>query len=724
MRAFLCHCHADSKFALEVTKHLKRCLDGVFCYEEKQRGDKEFINTINEELDKCEVMIILVGNKLTQWQISEANSAFNIDKSGKKRHFFLYLLEREDFPSELPLFNAYPCEHVKECNDEEALLVAADIAKKLKIQLIVDGLPLNPHLFDYEKDIINHFKKWNILQSCSFDNKKANKLGLSNEDIQKIHKKRLDGCPVKWPEVVCWKDNRKQLEKENYEKWKLEVGEPRDEDAVVVAAALSGYHRSIRNDDDKEERDCMIKHGLYFPEAGPRKFIYFPTEGNVLRVAILVSGGIAPGINAVIDGIVQRHHSYAKMGHYKVEICGLKNGFRAFDYFLGAQFPLDPVYTSSHANEGGSILGTSRVNTLLKASKRHNVLKKIVAPLYDNHFDILYIIGGDGSMKAAHAIWTFAQKYAASEGEDGRKLSVVAIPKTMDNDVLWVWQAFGFLSAVEKAREIIEHLITEVQSNPRLCVVQLFGSDSGFVVSHTVLATRAKECDVALIPEDDFKMKKLAAYMIKNMCNRQELIPRGLIVMAETAIPIDAMDFVDDTKPGYIDIDLSQDEKDAIREFDERRKNGLRIEGQTNDALRSAGLKIARRGLHTLLKERKHRIKLEKELRELEMELDEKILPLTFQPKWNNLRTFSNEPRHLLRAIPPSCTDIIIGNRLGTLAVDNAIAGYTDFMISQWLTEYVLIPLQLVVLGRKRIPKTGIFWKSTISKTGQPAKLF
>jgi hypothetical protein len=61
-----------------------------------------------------------------------------------------------------------------------------------------------------------------------------------------------------------------------------------------------------------------------------------------------------------------------------------------------------------------------------------------------------------------------------------------------------------------------------------------------------------------------------------------------------------------------------------------------------------------------------------------------------------------------------------MGNRLGTLAVDNALAGYSDFMISQWLTEYVLVPLNLVVLGKKRIPTNGIFWKSVTNKTGQP----
>ena len=73
-----------------------------------------------------------------------------------------------------------------------------------------------------------------------------------------------------------------------------------------------------------------------------------------------------------------------------------------------------------------------------------------------------------------------------------------------------------------------------------------------------------------------------------------------------------------------------------------------------------------------------------------------------------------------MRSISPSCSDIIFGQRLGMLAVDNAMAGYTDFMISQWLTEYVLVPLKLVTLGRKRIPPKGIFWRSVLDKTGQP----
>jgi len=177
--------------------------------------------------------------------------------------------------------------------------------------------------------------------------------------------------------------------------------------------------------------------------------------------------------------------------------------------------------------------------------------------------------------------------------------------------------------------------------------------------------------------------------------NPWALLPGGMVVMAETAIPKDALEYVDDEQIG-----LSAGEKEQIRKYCRMRDNGKRIQGQTDENLRSAGLKIVSRGVANLLQR---------------TDPDEVV----GDPVWRNLRVFTNEPRHQLRAIPPSCTDIIFGNRLGTLAVDNAMAGYTDFMISQWLTEYVLVPLQLVVLGRKRIPKEGMFWQSVMAKTGQ-----
>ena len=226
---------------------------------------------------------------------------------------------------------------------------------------------------------------------------------------------------------------------------------------------------------------------------------------------------------------------------------------------------------------------------------------------------------------------------------------------------------------------------------------------SPLITSHSVLASATGDCDVALIPEVPFSMTKLAEVLREKIYKRGASIPYGLVVMAETAIPTDANNYVaEEGKTPRFDIGLSRDEQDEIIKFHKLRNNDKRIEGQTNDNLRTAGIKIVSRGLPKLLSQQNNQ---------------------KFEPRWDKLQIITNEPRHIIRSISPSCSDIIFGQRLGMLAVDNAMAGYTDFMISQWLTEYVVVPLKLVTLGRKRIPSSGIFWKSVRAKTGQPENM-
>jgi 6-phosphofructokinase 1 len=455
--------------------------------------------------------------------------------------------------------------------------------------------------------------------------------------------------------------------------------------------------------------DRPIPDEFRFPEAGPRLNICFPQKKKYqsekkLNVAILVSGGIAPGINAVIDGIVQRHWLYATGSNeenYELSIYGLINGISAsYDFHNSYKFLVDrhkrrdsdrdrEMETSNHAHEGGSILGTSRDNTLLIEADRNARLKEFVDALNARHIDILYVIGGDGSMRMAHALHQHALN---SPSTDGNILSVVAVPKTMDNDILWVWQTFGFMSAVEKAREIIELVHTEITSNPRLGIVQLFGSVSGFVVSHAVLASSAPSCYLALVPEVPFELQKVAEHLWK----RIEGVPSGLIVMAETALPKDYKDILNELDEPI----LSDKEMNEVEEFSRLQECGIARPGQTSDELRSACLKIVRHGLEHLLKHG-----------------DKKSWGGS-KGDWSRLRMLTNEPRHIIRAIPPSSQDIINCRRLGSLAVDNAMAGYRDFMISQWLTEFVLVPLPLVTLGRKQIHKNGVFWKAVLAKTG------
>jgi 6-phosphofructokinase 1 len=417
-------------------------------------------------------------------------------------------------------------------------------------------------------------------------------------------------------------------------------------------------------------------------------------QGGSLGVGILVSGGIAPGINAVIDGIVSRHRLYSEKQNaagkkHSLDIVGYREGFKAL--FRNGVPPQSLTSTAIRdvVEAGGSFLGTSRADELLVGADSHDrnlKLSAAVTRLRTDGIHILYVIGGDGSMSCAHALWHFARR-------EHYELSVVGIPKAMDNDILWVWQSFGFLSSVEEARQVILHMHTEVSSNPRVGIVQLFGSDSGFVASHAGYSTA---CDLVLIPEDPMTMDEIADHVGGKLINRyisgkNSAGPYAIVVMAETALPEDAKNYIHDPRAG-----LSSKEQEALTRFLEA---GRRVRGQTPDELRRAGLKIVSRVLQDRIQN------------ELE--------PWDY---WKDFRVITNEPRHLIRSIPPSVTDVIFGERLGALAVDNAMAGYTDFMVSQWLTEFVLVPLPLVVLGRKRVPTNGIFWKSVLSKTGQPTR--
>lgn len=504
------------------------------------------------------------------------------------------------------------------------------------------------------------------------------------------------------------------------------IGAFRTEKDRVLVDARSIYHTlgcprpSLSGDSGDESTSkacCLQRDGLTFAEAGPRADLRLPLNWDRnfgrLNVGIVVSGGIAPGINAVISGIVQRHLLYHapfdvqlalkavrsaqrhEAPEYQLHLYGYRNGFRGMTDPQAriTLFSSDGASPSDHkriaeeskrfADDPGSRLGTSRFDDLLGSSDpvvRDEKLGTIVDRLMLDEIHVLYVIGGDGTMRAAHAIWETAQRRS-------HPLSVVAVPKTMDNDILWVWQSFGFLSAVEKAREILRQLHVEVASNPRLGVCQLFGSDSGFVVSHAALASGV--CDLALIPEVDFSLRSVLPYLQRRLDSRlaSSQSPYALVAMAETAIPIDALEH-----PAFET--LSPDEQSAIRKFFE---DGRRIQGQTADILRQAGLNLFRNAVEKFI--RKDR------------------------GPYSTFRALTNEPRHLLRTTEPSVTDVIFGQRLGTLAVDNAMAGYTDFMISQWMTEYVVVPLPLVTLGRKRVPPNGIFWKSVVAATGQPPKL-
>ncbi len=712
MKIFVSYKHDDEpQFTGLVVKELeKHWADQVF-FDNKIPGGEKWKDSIGNAIRICPVMVVVIGKNWEAGSDQKKGTGL-FDPENWVRKEIVTAIENRSYiipvlvngRSRLPLLKDLP-EELHSLRDQQ--LIRLNLNKSGSVGGLVrsvkkgltqylnpeDGLPRNAHLFGYEKDIIG-----------VYDSVSGGRAVAGDEELVQ------QGCPPKWPEVQKLGNGTKNNPLIDA------FGSSRPHESYVLAKALF--------DKTPSENHEMVR----FREAGPRDDLYYPTKGSdVLKVAIVVSGGIAPGINAVIDGIVRRHWEYSKNAYgrsrYKVVVDGLQNGFQAVEKPEG-NVPVLPLFanwshkedrkdvrggliTSEHVNEGGSIIGTARVDHLVAGDDRNDHLDAI-AKYFRRNYNIVYIIGGDGSMRAAHAIYKTAEHQC--KGNNNRPLSVVGIPKTMDNDVLWVWQSFGFMSAVDRAREFIDNLSTEAKSNPRVGLIQLFGSDSGYVVSHAVLASSTDLCYLALIPEVPFTMKEVVKYIrrrITESSSRQQ-IPSALIVLSETAIPMDAIEYLDEISPDprrrkeklIAHIGLTDEERTEIRSYCELRDRGGRIQGQTNDALRTGGLKIVSRTI-------------EWELQNTKANDDDDM-------EWEKARIFTNEPRHLLRSIPPSPTDIITGQRLGSLAVDNSLAGYSDFMISQWLTEFVLIPLDLVVLGRKRIPPVGIFWKSVCAKTGQP----
>lgn len=384
-----------------------------------------------------------------------------------------------------------------------------------------------------------------------------------------------------------------------------------------------------------------------FLEAGPREYLYF--DPKRVKIGIVTPGGIAPGLNTVIHSIVNMHVEIYGM---RTKAYGFLNGFQG----LGQDHKvvLNPTITRKWIHEGGTGLG---------AGREKQDVSVMASQLEDLGVDILYIIGGDGSLTAAYEL--------AQEIERRNKTIVVAgIPKTMDNDVLWVWHSFGFDTAVEEAARIINALHDEAKSTGRICLLPLFGRDAGFVAAHAALGSG--QVDAVLVPEVPFKIEPLLDYVKRRVQDKGY----ALVVAAEGASP-----------QGYTEEKVKQ----------EIRNSGLNPDDPTNPRV------------HKFFQEWRTQL-----LQTKFEEYFEKVIH-------GKHRVFVNEPRYLVRAIPAHSVDQIYCHRLGDLAVHSALAGFTGFMISQWLTEYVLVPLKLVARGHKRIPPGGVFWTTVISSTGQPS---
>ncbi len=382
-----------------------------------------------------------------------------------------------------------------------------------------------------------------------------------------------------------------------------------------------------------------VSQGLPLPAfelAGPRRNIYF--DPSKLRCAIATCGGLCPGLNDIIRAIVLELYY-----HYGVRnIYGIRYGLQGFISDYGHDFmDLSPAVVSDILNMGGSILGSSRgpqdIDLIVDSLERSNI-------------GILFMVGGDGTLMAT-------SKIADAVTRRGLKISVIGIPKTIDNDIHLVSRSFGFDTAVQVATGAIKGAHNEAKGYPNgIGLIKLMGRHSGFIATTAVLAQQ--DVNFVLIPEIDFDFKGPGGFL-ESLEKRLVDSDHAVIVAAEGA-----------------------GQKYFSGEDDERDESG-------NIRLKDIGLLLKR--------------EITEYFKNKEIDISLKFI----------------DPSYMIRSLPANANDSVFCGFLGRDAVHAGIAGKTKLLIGHWNNHFVHIPLSASVGKRKQVMPHGKLWRTVLEATGQ-----
>jgi 6-phosphofructokinase 1 len=273
-----------------------------------------------------------------------------------------------------------------------------------------------------------------------------------------------------------------------------------------------GDHEHMLYHDSLEECTAFLDAGKKPPRfevAGPREKIYF--DPSKLKCGIVTCGGLCPGLNDVIRAIV-----LGLFYHYGVKsVFGFRYGYEGLTYRYGhVPLELTPDSVNDIHKKGGSILASSRgpqdISEMVDTLERMNI-------------GILFTIGGDGTLKGAQAI-------AEEAIRRGLKISVIGIPKTIDNDISHVQASFGFETAVSESRTAINSANAEAMGAKNgIGLVKLMGRESGFIAAYATLANN--DVNYCLIPEVPFTLEGF----LRILKERLERRGHAVIVVGEGA---------------------------------------------------------------------------------------------------------------------------------------------------------------------------------------------
>jgi 6-phosphofructokinase 1 len=373
-----------------------------------------------------------------------------------------------------------------------------------------------------------------------------------------------------------------------------------------------------------------------FELAGPRRHIYF--DPSKLRCALVTCGGLCPGLNDIIRSIVlELYHLYGVRN-----IHGIRYGLEGFiPKYSHEMIDLNPAMVTNILDMGGSILGSSRgpqdIDEIVDCLERMNI-------------GILFMIGGDGTLKAA-------LKIADTVLKRGLKISVVGIPKTIDNDIYLVSRSFGFDTAVEVSREALIGAHNEALGYPNgVGLIKLMGRHSGFIAATAALAQQ--DANFVLIPEVDFDLEGPDGFLA---ALEKRLSARGhaVIVVAEGA-----------GQSFFANQEEERDESGNLRLKD----IGIFLRNAISDYFKAKNINIAVKYI---------------------------------------------DPSYMIRSLSANANDSVFCGFLGRNAVHAGMAGKTKLLIGRWNSHFVHVPMELSAGKRKQVTPDGELWSAVLAATGQ-----
>jgi len=380
-----------------------------------------------------------------------------------------------------------------------------------------------------------------------------------------------------------------------------------------------------------------LGHTPTFERAGPlRKIFHAPSW---TRVGIVTAGGLCPGLNNVIKGLVE----ILTFDYGVKTIFGIKYGYAG----LSPKFNYQPVMLNPDVVDtihelGGTILGSSR---------GQQPTEEMVDTLERMNINILFCIGGDGSLRCARDV-------AEEVKKRGLKISIVGIPKTIDNDLQFIGRSFGFETAVAEAANVIRNAHVEAKGTAGgIGLIKVMGRDSGFIAAYASIANPV--VNFCLVPESPFTLdgeNGLFAALENRFAAGKD---HAVIVVAEGAGQelFEGMPDVRDASGNILKKDIGEFLKRAIECH-----------------MKSRGIK-------------------------------------------SSVKYF--DPSYTIRSVPARGTDAIRCYMLARNAVHAAMAGRTNCVVGNLGESYCLVPIKLATIERQTINLKSDLWRSVMDATGQ-----